>query len=77
MKIETVTLSFTAPIAIDNGPNPSTLGACDLKGRCYWGHQTGRVWRWKYWHEPHRKDTHWLPANAVALPIRVFRQSQP
>lgn len=72
--LETITLSITTPIAIDDGLIPSALGACDLKGRCYWGRLVKGTWRWRYGVEPQKGFTHWLPANSAALPARLPRQ---
>ena len=74
MIIETIDLSITAPISIDNGLSPSAVGACDLKGRCYWGRLVKGTWRWRYGDAPNNGCTHWLPANTAALPARLPRK---
>ena len=77
MNFETISLSITAPIPLDNGLSPAVVGACDLKGRCYWGRLIKGTWRWRYNHEPVNGSTHWLPANTAALPARLPRKSRP
>jgi len=71
MILETINLSVAAPIPFDSDLVPSTFGACDRKGRCYWGRLRGGIWQWRYGVEPQNGFTHWLPANTAALPTRL------
>lgn len=70
--LQTISLSITAPIKHQDGFSPAALGACDSKGRCYWGRLVKGTWRWRYANEP-TGSTHWLPANTAALPARLPR----
>jgi hypothetical protein len=74
MEIKTISLSVTAPIPFDGNISPSAVGACDLKGRCYWGRLIKGTWRWRYGDAPGNGSTHWLPANTSALPVRLPRK---